>query len=266
MKYIAIFLAAGLALAAPAHADDDGGASGCVVIVIGSCADIDVSNGAIGTDEIANGAVTEGKLEAGLKNKINGKADTTYVDGKNAAQDITIAGKANTGDVNTKNAQQDAEIDKKANKTYVDHKNDIQDAKQAWKNHQQDVAIGMNYLWDYHQQGQINALGGTVGDHEIRLDAHDALLSQHAATLSSHSKRLDEQEKGLAIAMAMPDAWLSDKDRFAIAGNIGGFNGETALGFAAIGRINQTWSLNSKLGADTEFKEFGWTLGARAGW
>ncbi len=241
-------LAAAIAAIAilPAYADDDGGASGCVVIIVGSCSNIDVANGAITTDELANGAVTEGKLETNLKNKINGKADSTYVDSENATQDAASA---------ATDTAQDVEIAKKANKTYVDQ-----------KNQQQNVAIGLNYLWDYQQQGQISDLQGTAAEHGARLDAHDALLSQQAQAIGAHGKKLEEHERGLAIAMAMPDAWLSDKKRFGVFGAFGGFEGETALGVAAIGRINDTWTLNLKGGADTGFKNFGWQLGAGAQW
>lgn len=111
--------------------------------------------------------------------------------------------------------------------------------------------------------GNLATDGGAIynqlGQYGQTLDAHSAMLSQH-------SKRLDTLDKGVAIAMAMPDAWLSDKERFAIAGSLGGFGDETAIGFAAIARIDQTWSLNAKAGADTEFKEFGFAVGARAGW
>lgn len=84
--------------------------------------------------------------------------------------------------------------------------------------------------------------------------------------INGNSDRLDTHAKGLAIAMSMPDAWLGEKEKFAVAGNVGGFDSETALGFAAIARIDHTWSLNTKFGADTGFEEYGWTVGARAGW
>jgi len=97
------------------------------------------------------------------------------------------------------------------------------------------------------------------------LESHSGRLDAHAALLSDHGRRIGEVERGVAIAMAMPDLWLSDKERFAIAGNIGGFGDETAIGLGAILRIDQTWSLNTKIGSDTEFNDVGWTIGARAG-
>lgn len=102
-------------------------------------------------------------------------------------------------------------------------------------------------------------LASDAGQTFSQINANTALLSQHSA-------QLETQGKGIAIAMAMPDAWLGDKERFSIAGSVGGFDGETAIAFAAIVRIDQTWSLNAGLGADTSFEEFGWKVGARAGW
>ncbi len=104
--------------------------------------------------------------------------------------------------------------------------------------------------------GRLATDGGAIFS---RLDSQSALLSQHSATLEEH-------EKGLAIAMAMPDAWLSDKKHFGIFGSVGGFGGETALGLAAIGRLNETWSVNGKLGSDMDFDQFGWQVGFGAQW
>lgn len=329
-SYFALVAAAGLAFAAPAQADDDGSWSldGCGFLCVQQ--NIDVGNGAIGNNELANGAVSETKLDVPLANKINGKADTatvngqigglqgqidghsgqigalqsgkadkSYVDAQNNAQNSAIIlnyvwdyGQQNQINANTaKNVQQDARLgdvetkNEDQDETLAEHETRIGDtesknvqqdnrldkhkqaikANYAWDAQQQKQinhqgnAIAYNYAWDYGQQKQIWGLQGSVADHENRLNAHQALLSQHSA-------RLDEHAKGLAIAMAMPDSWLSDKEKFAVAGNLGGFGDETAIAFSGIARINQTWSLNGGLGADTEFKEFGWKVGARAGW
>lgn len=106
---------------------------------------------------------------------------------------------------------------------------------------------------------QIGALEGLAAQQGATLNAHSALLSDHSA-------RLDEHAKGLAIAMAMPDAWLSDKKRFGIFGAVGGFGDETGIGFATIGRLDDTWTINGKLGSDTEFDQFGWQVGFGAQW
>lgn len=90
-------------------------------------------------------------------------------------------------------------------------------------------------------------------------------INAHSALLSDHSARLDEHAKGLAIAMSLPDLYLTERERFSIAGNLGGFGDETGIGAGVAIRLDQNWSINGKLGADIEFKEFGWSVGARAG-
>jgi len=106
---------------------------------------------------------------------------------------------------------------------------------------------------------------GRLEDLEYTSNFHTSRLNSIDRSLADHTRRLDEQAKGLAIAMAMPDTWLSDKDNFAIAGNFGGFGDEMAFGFAMIGRLDQNWSLNAKVGSDVDFEQFGWSIGARAG-
>lgn len=107
--------------------------------------------------------------------------------------------------------------------------------------------------------GQIGSLETVTAGHAKRLTAHDALLSEYAATLKDHAR-------GLAIATAMPDAWLSDKKNFGVFASMGGFGDETAFGFAAIGRLDETFSVNAKLGADSSLKDFGWQVGMGAQW
>lgn len=126
-----------------------------------------------------------------------------------------------------------------------------------------DRQIGPREVVTSDAGGRLATDGGEIFG---RLDGHDQAITAQSALLSEHTARLNEQAKGLAIAMAMPDAWLGEKQRFAIAGGVGGFGDETAIAFSAIGRLDETWSLNAGFGGDTEFKEFGWKVGARAGW
>lgn len=126
-----------------------------------------------------------------------------------------------------------------------------------------DRQVGSLEVVTSDSQGNLATDGGAIFN---QLGQFGSTLDTHSAMLSAHSKKLEEHGKGLAIAMAMPDAWLSDKERFAVAGSLGYYDEETALGFAAIGRIDQTWSLNAKVGTDTEFKQFGASVGVRAGW
>jgi hypothetical protein len=208
----------------------------------------DPATGEIGSDG--------GALITGVNAALATKADTTYVDSENAAQNTAIGTKASTAYVNSENAAQNTVINGKVDKTRLDTFKPTgavgpYSTLENW-------AGGVNSTLGTHNS-QIAALNSLTASHGATLNAHGALLSEHSAKLEDHSK-------GLAIAMAMPDAWLSDKKRFGIFGAVGGFGDETALGFAAIGRIDETFSLNAKLGSDTEFKEYGWQVGVGAQW
>jgi uncharacterized coiled-coil protein SlyX len=166
-------------------------------------------------------------------------------------------------DSDVKNGEQDDAIE--AEKV----RNDDQDERLD----KQKKAIKANYAWDKKQQGQIKDLKQEnqdqwdhIGSLELATEQQGAAINAHSALLSQHTAKLEDHSKGLAIAMAMPDAWLSDKKRFGVFGAIGGFDGETAMGFAAIGRIDDTFSLNAKLGADMDFDQFGWQVGLGAQW
>jgi len=79
----------------------------------------------LGNGLVAGDAVNKSQLDL--------KADLSYVNSQNAAQDLVIAAKANTSYVDSQNAAQDAVIALKADKTYVDSQNAAQDAVIALK-------------------------------------------------------------------------------------------------------------------------------------
>jgi trimeric autotransporter adhesin len=125
-----------------------------------------------------------------------------------------------------------------------------------------DRQVGSLEVVTSDSEGRLATDGGAIYN---QLDSHSSTLNAHTALLSDHSARLDEHAKGLAIAMSLPDLYLTERERFSIAGNLGGFGDETGIGAGIAIRLDQNWSLNGKLGADIEFKEFGWSVGARAG-
>jgi len=94
--------------------------------------------------------------------------------------------------------------------------------------------------------------------------ATDGRLATHDMLLKSYGDKLKDHAKGIAIAAAMPDAWLSDSKNFGVFASFGGFDGETALGVAAIGRLGRSFSINAKIGTDTGFEHVGYQVGA--GW
>jgi hypothetical protein len=198
-------------------------------------------------------------------------ADIATLQANDAAQDATLTAHgaaiashtATLADHETRIATGEAkDVEQDARHDTAEAKNTEQDGRldghdTTLATHTGQIAQGVAH--DAVQDGRLGSLETVTAGHGATLNAHSALLSAHSAKLDDHSR-------GLAIAMAMPDAWLSDKKQFGIFGSVGGFDDETAIGFAAIGRIDETWSLNAKLGTDIEGKNFGWQVGAGAQW
>lgn len=123
--------------------------------------------------------------------------------------------------------------------------------------------------------------------HAIMLDHHGRTLASHGEdirdlgrenadqwrAISSHEKTLDaygvqigQLREGVAMAMAMPDTWLSDLESFAVAGNVATYDGATALGFAFVGRLTTHSTMNIKAAGTSDLKQFGLSAGYRYGW
>ena len=117
------------------------------------------------------------------------------------------------------------------------------------------------------QEGAIELVTSDVGG---RLATDGGLtfdqISANSDLLVTHGAHLAKLDKGMAIAMAMPDLWLEQGKRFGVFGGVGGFGDETALGLGAIARVGDGFTLDTKFGADTSFKEFGWKVGAGYQW
>lgn len=188
----------------------------------------------------------------------------TASEAKDKAQDAAIDGVADQLDEVSEAAQKAAAEAKAASK-----KNKNQDKQLA--NHETRIAateasVGVNTV-------QIAALRGDVDRQEVEIDTlaaesrqQQAAINAHDALLSEHSAKLGALSEGIAMAMALPDTWLSDLERYAVAGNCATYDGNAACGFAFIGRLNTQWSFNVKASAPTNFNQFGATVGARYGW
>ena len=193
----------------------------------------------------------------------SGEVKNSEQDSRLHGHDSTLADHENRITSNTaKNVEQDGRLDNhEARITTGEVKNSEQDSRldghdTTLATHTLQIA-GVQAVNDT-QNTRLGSLETVTANHEMRLNAQDALLGQYGNTLNEHSK-------GIAISMAMPDLYLTEKENFSIAGNFGGFADETAIGVGAAVRLNKNWSMNLKGGSDTEFKQFGWSAGARVG-
>ena len=206
---------------------------------------------------INDGAVSRDKLGADVKNELDGKADKITTTGNST---MTLNGHGvlvEDDDGNESGLAAEGLV-------VVDKDNPVSDGTVVTGKGVQ--TTGEVVIKGTKVKETLDGHNTRIGSLETTAIEHDRRISANADAIANHAVHLDELDKGLAIAMAMPDAWLSDKKTFGIFGSVGGFNGETAVGFAAIGRIDETWSINGKLGTDTDFDQFGWQVGAGAQW
>ena len=120
--------------------------------------------------DIANNAADIANNAAGIANnavEIAKKADKSYVDSENSAQDSVIAQKADKSYVDSQNDAQDAVIAGKAGKSYVDSQNNAQDSVIAQKADKTYVDAGLGNKADKSYVDSQN-------------NAQDAVIAQKA--------------------------------------------------------------------------------------
>lgn len=122
--------------------------------------------------------------------------------------------------------------------------------------------VGPVELVTTDSEGRLATDGGSTF---AVIDDNRAAIAHNRDLIDDNTARLGKAEKGIAISNALPDTWLSDRENFAIGANLGFAGGETAIGMSMIGRLDEHWSLNGKMGADTSFDEVGGSIGARYG-
>lgn len=209
----------------------------------------------------ANSANVFTKTE--VDDKLAAKADITYVD----SQILIVQGAVDAEKI--RNDEQDATLANHSTRiTATEEKNGTQDEKLT--DHDERITTNTNNIATTNNRlNSFNGTGGSLETWATNTDKHLAAIDQtnfvQDNRLSSLERTTDKHARGLAIAMAMPDTWLSDREKFALAFNVGGFDDETAFGAAAIVRFDNRWSGNMKLGTDSGFKDIGWTVGARYG-
>ncbi len=225
---------------------------------------------------------------ADTKAALDKKADITYVDSqilivqgavdaekiRNDNQDTTLGEhgaqlKDHEGRIvatEEKNAAQDETLGEHgARITATEEKNAEQD--KTLKDHDERITTNTNDIATTNNRlDSFNGTGGSLETWATNTDTHLAAIDQtnfaQDNRLTGLERTSEKHARGIAIAMAMPDTWLSDREKFAFAFNVGGFDDQTAFGAAAIVRFDSHWSGNMKVGADSGFKDLGWTVGA----
>jgi len=144
---------------------------------------------------------------------------------------------------------------------------------------QQVVIIRVHGFVTTDINGNLASDGGAlitfVNANTTTLASNSALLASNTLGIANNSARItnaenvilnqldgvDQALSGVAIALALPDAYLGNHENFAVAGGIGNFGNETGFAVNVIARGDAGWSFGAGIG--TSGGEVGTKLQAR---
>ncbi|MEL7103152.1 MAG: YadA C-terminal domain-containing protein, partial [Pseudomonadota bacterium] len=106
----------------------------------------------------------------------------------------------------------------------------------------------------------INTLNAQFENLDYRVDA----LTNHIRKVNHE---IDENTAGIAIANALAGStWLQANERMAVSGNVGYFDGNSAIAFSGAARLSERFSANIAIGTVPANGDVGGRAGVRFGW
>ena len=109
--------------------------------------------------------------------------------------------------------------------------------------------------------GRLSLAEANISSNSLAIADNSARISNTESILASQFDEFDKVNSGVAIALALPDAYLGNHENFAIAGGVGQFGSEIGFGMNLIARGDDGWSLG--LGVGTSGGEVGSKVQAR---
>jgi len=111
-------------------------------------------------------------------------------------------------------------------------------AIEAERNNMQAVAIDSN---------RLSIVGNTaaIALEAERNDLQAIAINQNTRGILTNSGRIDKVTRGVAMSLAVPDAFLGSGDQMAVSGGAGTFDGEVGFGASIIMRTSDAWSLSA---------------------
>lgn len=116
--------------------------------------------------------------------------------------------------------------------------------------------------------------GGGIADLEERIAANETNIINNTTNIErnynaiqKNAKDIDKNSEGVAMAMALANSPnLEDYEDFAITLNVGTFEGENAMSFGLMGRINKNITIQGGLGVGLNQGTVGGAGGVKIGW
>jgi hypothetical protein len=175
------------------------------------------------------------------------KADKTYVDDQNAAQDETIKGHGKRI-------------------TATEGRLDDNDKRLNTFTPSTEANLGTLENWGGHVDATLTNHGDRITSAENRLDGHDQTLALHSQQIAGLGRRVDKAFEGVAMAMSLQTPHVDIGKHIALTGGYANFEGYNAISTAATVRFDQTWQLGAGISYGTNTNQVGVKANVTAQW
>jgi hypothetical protein len=119
------------------------------------------------------------------------------------------------------------------------------------------------------QSGAVQVVTSDAGGNLATANATDLFpqIGSFDGRIDSLERGMSVHSDGIAMALALGGAMAPpDGKTFAISGNLGLFEGAQAMGFSAVGRLDDSWFVNASVGMGFATSTVGGRLGATYAW
>lgn len=131
-----------------------------------------------------------------------------------------------------------------------------------------DVA-GQDFYYSPGTEVCVNAVTGSTYDTNTGETGKTVYRAQADAAVSEAqraTKRANTAASGVAIAAAMPGAFITSGHNFALSGNASQFGGFSSMGFGGAAKVSEKLSLTGGMGASMNDGTVGGRVGFNMSW
>ncbi len=128
---------------------------------------------------------------------------------------------------------------------------------------------GANFYYSPGTTVCVNAITGTTYDDdtgETGKTVYRAQADKAVAQVQHATKRANDAASGVAVAAAMPSAFINTGSNFAVSGNASQFGGFSSVGFGTAAKITDKFSLTGGVGTSLNQGMVGGRVGFNMSW
>jgi len=108
--------------------------------------------------------------------------------------------------------------------------------------------IAQNTAQILNNTSRLSLAETNIGNNALGIADNATRITNVENALASQFDEFNKANSGVAIALALPDAYLGNHENFAVAGGVGHFGNETGVAVNLIARGDYGWSFGAGIG------------------